>query len=259
MIINHRVITWTAGERILKLPIILQPIAILYKNLLKIVGKETEAETEIRIKLSLGVEYIYSCAVQGDIAEFGTMTGRTASIMASAVNRCDRDYSKYNTKRIHLFDSFIGLPDAESKIDKESPQVKSGVWSKGTCKGISKELLVKMCSKYIPKDRITIYDGWFKDTLCQISKETTFALIHIDCDLYQSTIEVLDYLFANQHVDEGSAIFFDDYNCNRASPELGERRAWKEIIEKYSVIFSDGGEYGSACRKFIIHAYREKK
>lgn len=257
MIINHKVITWHAGERIKKLPKIIQPIAILYRNL-KIIAIDsgTNSESEIRRKLSLGVKYVYFCAVDGDVAEFGTQSGRTASIFACAISKIDKQYAKYKPKNLHLFDSFIGQPESESIVDKESPHAKSGAWGKGTCHGISIETLRGMCEKYLHGDRIKIYDGWFKDTLCQIPIETKFSLVHIDCDLYQSTIEVLNYLFSKQHIEEGTVIFFNGYNSNKASPKFGERRAWQETVEKYSVVYTDCGEYGITGRKFIVHSSR---
>jgi len=243
------------GERINSLPKIIRPFASLILNVITR-RKETDSEIDVSKKLSFGVEYIYGADVMGDIAEFGTMTGRTASAMTRAMANFEKSHK--SLKKIHLFDSFIGLPEAESEIDKQSPHVASGVWGVGTCDGISRESLKKKCSKCLSLDKIIIYDGWFKDTLPEIPKGTKFSLVHIDCDLYQSTIEVLDYLFQNLIIQDGTALFFDDYNCNRASPDFGERKAWEETIEKFGVVFSDCGEYGWAGRKFIVHSYKNK-
>lgn len=259
MIIRGRAIDWRAGRRLRKLPRIIQPFALLYRNLVDVLKSETLYEEKTKEKLFLGVDYIYSCAVEGDVAEFGTMSGKTSSILARAISINGRRYQHVTRepKKLHLFDSFIGLPEAASIVDKESPLVKSGAWGVGTCHGITRKTLEELCGRYLSKNRIVIYDGWFKDTLPWIHKGTKFSMVHIDCDLYQSTIEVLDHLFANQHISEGTAIFFDDYNCNKASPALGERRAWGETIEKYHVEYADCGEYGSAGWKFIVHSYRK--
>lgn len=255
MRIHYKIIHWHPGKDIRKLPKIIQPFAILFRNILMIFAKETEMVKEIRKSLSFGVEYVYSCFVDGDVAEFGTMSGTTASFMAHEIAMFNK--LGYQHKKLYLFDSFEGLPEAEATPDKESPQVKSGVWGAGTCYGISKEKLRKKCVKHLPNDNVVIYDGWFKDTLHKLPEEARFSMLHIDCDLYQSTIEVLDYLFEHKHIEEGTTIFFDDYNCNKASPELGERKAWTETVEKFSVQFTDCGEYGTACRKFIVHSYKK--
>ncbi len=57
------------------------------------------------------------------------------------------------------------------------------------------------------------------------------ALIHIDCDLYQSTKEVLGRLYEMDVFQDGCIILFDDYNCFKASPHAGERLAFREFLE----------------------------
>jgi len=89
-----------------------------------------------------------------------------------------------------------------------------------------------------------------------VPDRTRFALIHVDCDLYQSTLDVLVHVFSRGMVSEGAALFFDDWNCNRASRVLGEQRAWAEVVERFRIEYSDSGEYGITGRKFLVHAYR---
>ena len=80
-------------------------------------------------------------------------------------------------------------------------------------------------------------------------------MVHIDCDLYSSTMDALVPLFDGKNISPGAIVFFDDWNCNFASKKFGERKAWDELVEKYQNEFSDEGGYGIACRKFIIHEY----
>lgn len=100
---------------------------------------------------------------------------------------------------------------------------------------------------------------WFKDTVPTLDRSQKFSLIHIDGDLYESAIDVLDTLFQREQISNGAMILFDDWNCNSAEPTLGERRAFTEICEKYDIHFSDAGSYGVACHKFIIHQYTSIK
>lgn len=210
--------------------------------------------TVVHQHLQLGVRYAVSCAVPGDIAEFGTMAGRTASVIAEAMKAYDR-FTPQERKTLHLFDSFRGLPEAESEIDRRSPHVAAGVWGAGTCLGISEEELVRKCAQHLDRDRVRTYAGWFADTLPALPADTRFALLHIDCDLYQSTRDVLDACFSRGLVSPGAALFFDDWNCNAARPEFGERRAWTEAVALYRIEATDCGEYGMGCRKFVVHAY----
>lgn len=185
----------------------------------------------------------------GDIAEFGTASGVTSGFLASAMDRGEKEPYLLSTRpsKLHLFDSFQGLPEISNPLD-----VQAG-WKKGWFAGLSELELFQRINRFLPKEQIKIYSGWFKDTMKTISIDTKFAIIHIDCDLYESTMDVLDYLFENEHLLDGCVIFFDDWNCGNASPHLGERRAWSEITKKYNVNYSDCGEYSCAGHKFIVH------
>jgi len=209
----------------------------------------------IKTNLKLGVYYVYGSEVDGDIAEFGTMSGQTALAIATSMSETEW-VTRIPPKKLYLFDSFEGLPQSGSPIDKDSPHVLSGIWSQGTCRGLTKEQLFRLCSTQLPAHRIEIYAGYFCDTLVKLPNNTRFAMLHIDSDLYQSAMDVLDVCFSKNFIVPGGMIFFDDWNCNRGSPNFGERKAWAEVVEKYSVIFSDEGAYGVFGHKFIIHAYK---
>ncbi len=208
---------------------------------------------EIARALFLSVQYVCGSKVEGDIAEFGTMTGMTAQVLAAGLTSFD----VYNPekKQLHLFDSFRGLPTIESDVDAQSPHVAQGDWRPGGCKSLTAEQLMQTCSARLPAERIHIYDGWFKDTLPDMPAGTKLGLLHVDCDLYQSAMDVLTYTFENGLVAEGAVVHFDDWNCNRASPQYGERKAWAECVQRYGIAYSDGGFYGWAGCKVFIHGY----
>ena len=203
--------------------------------------------------LVFAVQYTVHSAVEGDIAEFGCQTGRTATAIAAAMKLMRAN------KTLHLFDSFQGMPESTHESDLGNEHVKSGVWSKGELKGISPDELRKKCRKYLPDESIRIYEGWFSETLREIPQGTKLSMMHIDCDLYLSAFEVLDFLFQVRCVSEGAIFLFDDWDCNRASNEHGERKAWLEVCQKYQMSVSDSGGYGWAGHKFIVHSYSGSK
>jgi O-methyltransferase len=213
--------------------------------------------------LAQGVAAIYGYDVVGDVAEFGTMSGRTAAGLAQAIASCDKSLGyavqiyDHPPKRLVLFDSFVGLPGVEKdSVDGQSPHVVDGVWSSGTCKGVSPQELDSMIGSHLAPDRFEIHHGWFSDTIPALDADRRFALIHVDSDLYQSAIDVLRNLFSRGMVSRGAYIFFDDWNCNRADPQLGERRAWRECVDEYGIEYSDMGPYGVFARRFVVHSYR---
>lgn len=230
-----------------------------YESLFESSFNTTMVEPDSYKKLIQGVSYCLGSAVEGDVAEFGTCHGDTASILAKSLNYYIQGYARserahdLSRRNLHLFDSFEGFPSAQSAEDRKSPHIRSGVWGAGTATGLSAVELLELCERYLPKEQIKIYEGWYKDTLCDIPASTRFALLHMDCDLYSSTYEVLDYLLENDQLSDGCAIFFDNWNSNRASPRFGERKAWADCVAKYQLEYSDSGEYGCNSHKFILH------
>jgi hypothetical protein len=209
--------------------------------------------------LTQGVQYICNNAVEGDVAEFGTMTGFSALTIAHAMRIYSAMYAEYMRlhqvprKTLMLFDSFRGLPHPDHPTDQQSPNVKSSRWQEGTFAGLTKEELLALCSQAYAGDSIRIVDGWYSESLAGIAPDTRFAMVHLDCDLYSSTAEVLNHLFEYNHISDGCCLFFDDWNCNRSSPRFGQRRAWRECVEKYHVEFSVGGDYAVLGHRFTVH------
>ncbi|MBF0269680.1 MAG: class I SAM-dependent methyltransferase [Alphaproteobacteria bacterium] len=219
-------------------------------------------ENEIGQKLFNGVLAVYAGAVRGHIAEFGTMSGKTAEVLAFGVAHGEKLFHSHNVlsqtigKELHLFDSFEGLPKIDNAADVDSPHVRDGVWGSGSCKGVSPEALREITERHLsPGGRIKIFEGWYSETVPALDKNTLYALIHVDCDLYSSAMDVLDNLFSRHMIARGAYVFFDDYNCNCADPKFGERRAWAECVDKFHIKFSDEGSYGLLSHKFIVHDY----
>ena len=206
-------------------------------------------------ELFKGVCAIHANGVEGDVAEFGTMTGTTAHTLALALKFVSTQSPDAPSRQLHLFDSFKGLPQPE-EADSQSPLVISGEWGKGTHVGLSSEELLARCVTELDADRIRIFEGWFSDTIPTVPVGTSYAMIHIDSDLYSSARDVLFGLFDHRMVADGAVIFFDDWNCNKASPRFGERRAWRECVEEFAVEYSDLGDYGLVSHKLVVHGYR---
>jgi O-methyltransferase len=222
---------------------------------------EKKRQNLVANKLSEGVYHSVEYSVDGDIAEFGTCSGNSAVALATALESTMEafawDEGRNKARKLWLFDSFEGLPEARFDVDTLSPHVSNGLWSKGSCKGLTSEKLTSVVLKYLANSELKVIKGWFKDTVPLIPSETKFAMIHIDGDLYESAIDVLDNLFTRNMISEGAMVYFDDWNCNGANPEMGERKAWSEVVEKFSIQFSDMGHYGIGCHRFIVHSYTQ--
>jgi hypothetical protein len=216
-----------------------------------------------REALRAAVEYAVACGVSGDVAEFGCYLGRTASALAEFMWEIEKRYSgsdrahNINQRRLWAFDSFEGFPEPSHPIDSDAPHVKAGLWYAGQPAGGTPEYVHADCARFIDADRISVVKGWYKDVLPKLPARVRFAVVHIDCDFYESTKEVLDRLLGGGLLSDGCTILFDDWYCNRGSPEFGEQRAWRGAWEQVSYVqsyrYSDWGPYGVTGRRFIVH------
>lgn len=161
------------------------------------------------------------------LLEFGVYEGNSLSIFSQL-------YDEFGIEKVFFgFDSFKGLP--KETLDNNNPSY----WYEGEYMGGS----VEMLSNKLPF--VTIKDGWFKDTLNKKTlreiKKNPIGLYHIDCDVYISTIQVLEWVVQNDLLVDGALFVYDDwgghYDKGVGEYECGEGKAHKEICEKYNLKF----------------------
>ena len=76
-------------------------------------------------------------------------------------------------------------------------------------------------------------NGWFKNTCLGFDyKKPVAQFIHIDCDVYSSTVDVFNTLGGK--VVPGTVIVFDDY-CNYTGWRVGEWKAWQDFVQKQNL------------------------
>jgi len=221
--------------------------------------RHQDGADEIYRALYRGVEYAIVAAVDGHIAEFGTSCGRTAMALAKAMADFGNFYANVERsgrlmkRKLLLFDNFDGSPVALHPIDQAAPHIVSGAWGSRVTENATPEVLLQMCAHVLDKNRIEIHAGSYSETLPKFAPGIKFAFVHIDCDFYESTMQVLDRLFAIDAFADGCAIYFNDWYCNRGSPDFGEQKAWTDCIAKHRPRFTDWGTYATMGRRFIIH------
>ena len=143
---------------------------------------------------------------RGMILEFGVATGRTLNQFAYWLP----------DRMVYGFDGFTGLPEDWTS------RMRRGFFARDSLPQVRKncELVV----------------GWFDQTLPGFRatkiKDNPIALLHVDCDLYSSTVTVLNNLKDN--IVPGTVIIFDEY-MNYPGWQLDEFRAWQEHCRAYGV------------------------
>lgn len=150
--------------------------------------------------------------LEGDIAELGVAYGGSAMLLSKI---CP-------DKTIHLFDTFQGLPTP----GKSDPLFKQGEFSSSLpyVKGV---LNGKKC---------IFHEGYFPETASPVSGHV-FSLVHLDADLYQSTLDGLAFFYPRMVV--GGCIVGHDYALAK-----GVRDAFDEFFadKRESVVELSGNQ-----------------
>lgn len=138
-------------------------------------------------------------SVEGDIVECGVSIGHGALLFTLL-----SDY--VGVPRVYYgFDSFEGFPDPIAK-DETTPITGKGFWANPP-ETVMKVLRDGRLSDEVIRERIRLVKGWFDQTLP--TYEGRIALLHLDCDLYESYNLSLHTLY--DKVQVGGVIMFDEY------------------------------------------------
>jgi len=191
--------------------------------------------------LAIAFAYAHAEEVDGDYAEFGVFKGRTFV----EAYRVAQKYSRYE-RRFVAFDSFEGLPEL-GDIDR-GPRWRAGEFD---CDRTAFE--ARLSRARIPAERVTIVEGFFDRTLAAPERIPLdrVAIAWVDCDLYESTVPVLDYL--TDRLLPGAVLAFDDWYCFRGARDKGECRACAEWLERNPQIELVGWrDFKWAGRAFLV-------
>jgi hypothetical protein len=138
--------------------------------------------------------------------EFGVYDGGSIGIIRNSLD---------STHQVFGFDTFTGLPE-----DWIGTDLKKGFFDRG---GVVPQMY-----------GVKFYKGLFSETipsyLHDMNNEGAIGLLHIDCDLYSSTVDVLNSL--NHLIVENTIIVFDEWIYN-FDPKYNdhEQKAFYEWVE----------------------------
>lgn len=158
--------------------------------------------------------------INGSFVECGVWNGGSAGIIAAVAKR-------NRNRHVWLFDSWVGLPEPSER--DISYNLESG--RKGMALGFEEKVTELIFQKLkLDSKRIHLVKGWFIDTLPIHKKDMgTIALLHLDCDWYESIKLCLEQLYDS--VVSGGFIVIDDYGywegCREAVDEFTESRRLK--------------------------------
>lgn len=166
-------------------------------------GMRCDDATRLRI-----IDVCLACIadLEGSVLEFGVYNGESALLFA---DRCP-------TRDVYGFDSFEGLPEEW--------------WTRP--KGAFRN------TEPIPsRSNLTLVPGLFGESVPRFLQGWSgrAALIHVDCDLYESTLSCLLPLMSRCQV--GTVVLFDEY-YNYPGFSEHEWMAWRQVKSRYAVTAS---------------------
>ena len=158
--------------------------------------------------------------ITGDYVEFGSWGCNTLRLAyhASLGRGADRHF--------WAFDSFQALPVTGDPRDVH-PALRAGVGANGV------EEFYETCSSFgVPREAYTAVEGYFEDTLPPLGRDgrpDDIALVYVDCNIYSSTVTVLEFL--EPRLKPGMIIGFDDFFLLSGETGVsGEREALNEFL-----------------------------
>jgi O-methyltransferase len=156
-------------------------------------------------QLRLAVETVLEENIPGDFIETGVWRGGACLMMRAVLAA-----RQVTNRKIFLADSFCGLP---------LPNANRYPLDRNDLHHTFQELAIpleEVKSHFVLDDpQVEFVAGWFKDTLPKLN--TTFALIRLDGDMYESTSDALVNLYPK--TSPGGFVIIDDWGSVRGCRE----------------------------------------
>lgn len=164
--------------------------------------------------------------IPGDFVETGVWRGGCTILM-----RAIADMRGASDRSVWCCDSFEGLPppnDTDKELSATSDFSECGFLA------VSQQEVEKNFARFgLLSERVKFLKGWFRDTLPTAPIEK-IALLRMDGDLYESTMDALSNLY--DKVSDGGFIVIDDYyswnGCRTAVDEFRKSREIQAPLER---------------------------
>ena len=146
--------------------------------------------------------------IHGEYAEVGVYQGGSAILICGSTERT-----------VHLFDTFEGLP--ETNEADTSTNFYKGAYSAS----------LNEVRRNISAQNVKFYPRLFPQSAPKELEDAKFAFVHLDVDIYTSTIESLRYFYPR--MNRGGVIMSHDYD---ESGNGGVGKAFNEFFRDKSEI-----------------------
>jgi len=188
-----------------------------------------------------------------DIYQFGVYTGGGLKAWVDQTSQNGITFGN-----LWGFDSFQGLPSSD--LDKFSPsKVNDPAWNMGGLNTADQlksvlgdsaydlDVLTKYITSvvgYSPAKTILV-PGFYIDSLPILTKNirqrmNPATIVDVDCDIYECTVELMEFMIWNGLIVPGTLVYYDDWT---ARENEGERRAHNEMTARFKIIWRRVEDY----------------
>eukprot|EP00798_Chlamydomonas_sp_ICE-L_P016105 gene16105-22247_t len=196
-----------------------------------------------------------------DVYAFGVFAGKSIQLISKSFP------VHGGFSRLWGFDSFQGIPDDGSntnsdceggKCNYKRPVREDEAGRVGDYKHVAKEFyfpgswnvsdelgttefleIVSKLDSNIDDKRVNWVRGFYNESLtsqtARLLPLRPALFVDLDCDLYSSTLQALDWMLSHELIVPGTVIFYDDWT--HGGPE-GQQKAHKEMMKKYGLTFN---------------------
>lgn len=166
-----------------------------------------------------------------DLYEFGVYTGKGIGEKSQFIKKMLGPHA--SPRHVWGFDSFEGVPRS-----KDNPS--DGLFDVRKINNFTSWSDMELAIlKNVEFSNATLIKGFYNETLNQQLVEKHGMkpawYVNIDCDIYSSTLQALDWMFANQLMRPGTFVYYDDVLGN--TKDTGERKAHSDISDRYNVVW----------------------
>ena len=173
--------------------------------------------------------------IEGDFVETGVWKGGAVILAYNLYKKSGQE------RKVYVYDSFEGLP--QPNAEKYPVDAGDIHWTLPEL-AISMEDVKSNFDLFSPIDDSVIFvKGWFRDTIPNNTIEK-ISVLRLDGDMYESTIDVLDYLYPKLSI--GGFCIIDDFAHRGANAAVMDYRRNHGIDDEIFVIDPTGASYPSS-------------
>jgi hypothetical protein len=184
--------------------------------------------------LILNITHCLADGVAGDFAELGVWRGNSAAVLAHFAARHDR--------HVYLFDTFTGFDARDLRgVDEHRPTQ----FQETSVDAVRKTVGNDSCTTYVP--------GFFPESVTPAAEAATYAVVHLDCDLYAPTRAALEFFYPR--LSSGGVLLVHDYASGIWPGVTQALDEWRAVSGELLVLLPD--KSGTAIiRKTAVRSFR---